>query len=122
MRHAQSEPFDKSFNYRSVIGKLNYLERGSRNDISYAVYQCARFCSDPKKEHGEAIRWLGRYLRQTKDKGTILRPNNIDELEVYVDADFAGNFDKADTQNRDTARSRHGYIIMHKGYPIAWKS
>ena len=75
LRHAQSESFDKSFDYRSVIGKLNYLERGSRSDISYAVHQCARFCSDPKKEHGQAIRWLGRYLRQTRDKGTILKPN-----------------------------------------------
>ena len=98
MRHAQSESFDKSFDYRSVIGKLNYLERGSRSDISYAVHQCARFCSDPKKEHGQAVRWLGRYLRHTRNKGTILKPNLNKGLEVYVDADFAGNFDKTDTQ------------------------
>ena len=122
MRHSQSEPFDKSFDYRSVIGKLNYLERGSRSDISYAVHQCARFCSDPKIEHGKAIRWLGQYLRLTRDKGTILRPEHNRDLEVYVDADFAGNFDKSDTQNRDTARSRHGYIIMYKGCPMSWKS
>ena len=122
LRHSQSEPFDKSFDYRSVIGKLNYLERGSRSDISYAVHQCARFCSDPKIEHGKAIRWLGRYLRLTRDKGTILRPEHNRDLEVYVDADFAGNFDKSDTQNRDTARSRHGYIIMYKGCPMSWKS
>ena len=25
-RHSDSESFDKSFNYRSVIGKMNYLE------------------------------------------------------------------------------------------------
>ena len=122
MRHQDSENFDKSFDYRSIIGKLNYLERGSRSDISYAVHQCARFTSDPKKEHGNAVRWLGRYLRQTKDKGTILKPDPSKDLEVYVDADFAGNYDKNDTQNRDTARSRHGYIIMYKGCPMTWKS
>ena len=77
------------------------MERGSRSDISYAVHQCARFCSDPKKEHGQAIRWLGRYLRHTRDKGTVLKPNLNKGLEVYVDADFAGNFDKTDTQNRE---------------------
>ena len=37
-RHSYSESFDKFFNYRSVIGKINHLERGSRSDISYAVH------------------------------------------------------------------------------------
>jgi hypothetical protein len=32
--HADSEPFDGSFNHRSVIGKLNHLEKGSRSDVS----------------------------------------------------------------------------------------
>ena len=121
-RHADSKAFDGYFNYRSVIGKLNYLERGSRSDIAYIVHQCARFTSDPKKEHAEAIAWLGRYLLGTRDKGTILKPIKGDEMKVYVDADFAGNFDKKDTQNRDTARSRHGYFIMYEGCPITWKS
>ena len=57
-RHSDSQPFDNSFNYRSVIGKLNYLEKATRSDISYAVHQCARFVSDPKVEHGDAVRWL----------------------------------------------------------------
>ena len=54
-RHSDSEDFDNSFNYRSVIGKLNYLEKGSRSDIAYIVHQCARFSSCPKKEHGQAV-------------------------------------------------------------------
>ena len=58
-RHSESEPFDNSFNYRSIIGKLNYLERGSRADISYIVHQCARFASNAKMEHRKAIMWLG---------------------------------------------------------------
>jgi hypothetical protein len=61
-RHSDSEPFDNSFNYRSVIGKLNYLERGSRIDIAYITHQCAQFSTDAKKEHGDALRWLGRYF------------------------------------------------------------
>lgn len=38
-RHDKSEDFDKSFDFRSVIGKLNYLEKGSRNDIAYITHQ-----------------------------------------------------------------------------------
>jgi hypothetical protein len=37
-RHTDSESFDNSFNYRSVIGKLNYLEKATRSDIAYAIY------------------------------------------------------------------------------------
>ena len=43
-------------------------------------------------------------------------------LEPYVDVDFDGNFDKGDTQSRDTVRSGHGYIGIYKGCPISWKS
>ena len=122
-RHSNSPNFDGSFNYRSVIGKLNYLEKATRSDISYAVHQCARFVSDPKTEHGNAVRWLGRYLKGTRDKGTIMRPITKKDLEVFVDASFCGDWDPTDAANdRDTARSRHGYIINYAGCPLLWKS
>ena len=47
-RDEQGTNFDKSFHYRSIIGKLNYLERGTRSDISYITHQCARFAESPK--------------------------------------------------------------------------
>ena len=31
-RHSDSQSFDNSFNYRSVIGKLNYLKKATRSD------------------------------------------------------------------------------------------
>ena len=71
-KHVDSEPFNGLFNYRSVIGKLNYLERGSRPDIAYMTHQCARFTDNPKVEHGKAVQWLGRYLLRIRDKGMIL--------------------------------------------------
>jgi hypothetical protein len=122
-KHSESKPFDNSFNYRSVIGKLNYLEKATRGDISYAVHQCARFVSDPKVEHGEAVRWLGRYLKGTKHNGTIMKPVSDKDLEVFVDASFVGDWDpKEAASDRNTARSRHGYIIKYAGCPILWKS
>ena len=122
-RHRDSEAFDGSFNYRSVIGKLNYLEKATRSDISYAVHQCARFVSDPKREHGDAVRWLGRYLKGTMDKGTIMRPMSDRDLEVHVGASFCGDWDpKEAAVDRDTARSRHGYVISYAGCPLLWKS
>lgn len=121
-RHSESPDFDGAFDYRSVIGKLNYLERGTRSDIAYIVHQCARFTACPKVEHAEALKWLGRYLHGTRNKGTILRPKSDHQLEVYVDADFVGNWNVEEADQRDTARSRHGYYIMYAGCPVSWKS
>ena len=39
-----------------------------------------------------------------------------------MDADFAGTWDKTDTDSRHTARSRYGYIVRLFGCPILWKS
>jgi hypothetical protein len=41
IRHVDSQPFDGHFNYRSVIGKANYLEKSTRPEIAYAIHQCA---------------------------------------------------------------------------------
>jgi len=121
-KHPDSPDFDRHFNYRSVIGKLNYLEKGSRGDIAYAVHQCARFASCPKKEHGEAVKWLGRYLLSTREKGLILKPDLAKSFDVYVDADFVGSWNKKLAEYSETARSRHGYVITYAGCPIVWKS
>ena len=43
-------------------------------------------------------------------------------MEVWVDADFAGNWNRSEIEDRDTARSRHGYVIMYEGCPILHKS
>jgi len=37
-RNRTAPDADLDFNYKSVIGKLNYLERGTRSNIAYATY------------------------------------------------------------------------------------
>jgi hypothetical protein len=101
-----------------VIGKLNFLEKSTRGDISYPVHQCARFSVNLKESHGEAVKRIGRYLMGTLDKGIILNPTE-DSFECYVDADFCGNWN-ANTASEDagTAKSRTGYVIKYAGCPI----
>ena len=120
--HPKSERFDQSFNYRSIIGNLGYLDKGIRSDISYAPHQCTRFAAYPLKEHGESIIWLGRYIHTTMDKGMIYTPKKSQGLQVYIDANFTGNWTRDEIDNVDTARYRQGYIITYSGCPICWKS
>ena len=37
-RHSNSPSFDQSFDFRSVVGMLNYLEKGSRSNIAYITH------------------------------------------------------------------------------------
>jgi hypothetical protein len=83
-------PRQENWNYRSVIGKLNFLAQNTRPDISFAVHQCARFCQAPTALHEMAVKRIICYLFYTKDKGLILHPTKTFNLDMYVDADFVG--------------------------------
>ncbi len=72
------------FDYRQVIGKLLYLEKSTRPDISCAVHQFARFSANPKNKHAEAAKRIGRYLLGTQEKDLVMKPNQ-NGLECWVD-------------------------------------
>ena len=111
------------FHYRSVIGKLNFLEKSTRPDISVSVHQCARFSESPKRSHAEAVKRIGRYLLATRDKGLVIHPNTAWHFDCWVDADFAGNWRQAEAhQDPMTSKSRSGWIIRFAGAPITWAS
>ena len=122
-RDIKAPKFNGSFHYRRVIGKLNFLSKSTRPDIEYAVHQCARFCEDPRKSHGDAIVHLAKYLKGTRDKGLIFDPKKDESLRVYADADFAGNwFPPTAPVDPSTAKSRSGYVILFAGCPLIWAS
>jgi hypothetical protein len=111
-RNPEGEPHKETWSYRSVIGKLNYLEKSSRPDLAYLVHNAARFSSDPKTRHSQAVKRIGRYLLGTQDKGIIFEPDPTRSLEVFSDADFCGLYDP-ETALYDpvTSKPRTGFII-----------
>eukprot|EP00978_Attheya_sp_CCMP212_P034334 scaffold143320_cov71-Attheya_sp.AAC.1 len=116
-------PFKETWNYRSLVGNINFLEKSTRPELAYASHQFARFSSDPKNSHAQAIKQIGRYLMGTRDKGIILKPNPDMGLEDWVDANFCGNWDRKHAlEDPTTARSRSGYIVRYCGCPILWRS
>ena len=122
-RFEHEEEFDERFHYRSIVGKLNFLEKGTRPDIAYATHQCARFSIEPKKSHGDAIEYLCKYLIGTRSEGIILHADPTQSLKVYVDADFAGSYQRMTAiDDPSTAKSRTGYIVQYCGCPIIWVS
>jgi hypothetical protein len=122
-RDLDGKPFDELWDYRSVIGKLNFLEKSIRPEIAYAVHQCARFLSNPRNSHSNAVKYLCCYLMSTKDMGLIMHPDTTKSFEVHVDCDFAGNWVKEDAMNDPSiAKPRTGYIISYRGCLVIWAS
>ena len=61
-------------------------------DLAYSVHQCARFCSDPKASHEQAVKRIIcylLYLRRRKGIGIRYRPDVTKSVETYLDASFA---------------------------------
>eukprot|EP00978_Attheya_sp_CCMP212_P017515 scaffold46797_cov52-Attheya_sp.AAC.1 len=122
-KDVNGNPFNEKWNYRSVVGKLNFLEKLTRPDLAYSIHQCSRFSIDPKESHAQAIKQIGRYLMANRDKGIILKPNPEMGLEDWVNADFCGAWDRQYAmEDPTTARSRSGYAIRYCGCPITWRS
>lgn len=119
----ESGPPRKEFwSYASVIGMLLYLASNSRPDIAFAVHQCARFSHCARACHEQAVKRIARYLKKTRDRGLLMKPNTLLNLEMYADADFAGLWNAEEPHDPVCVKSRTGYIIYLSDVPVLWSS
>ena len=87
LRMFSSEPkFNNGFHCRRTIGKLKFLGKGTRPDVAHAVYQCARFCEDPKASHVLAVKRAFRYLKNAKNEELILNPadDSFKHMQIVI--------------------------------------
>ncbi len=115
-------PREHTWNYRSLIGMLNYLATSTRPDITFAVHQCARFTTNPRHIHELAIQRIVRYLKGTSTKGIILKPSSLHNLDCFVDADFAGTWTISTSELPSSIKSCTGYVITFAFCPVLWSS
>ena len=108
--------------YRGSAGMIRYLANSVRPEIQMAVHQRARFSMKPIRIHELAIVRIGRYIIDNPDCGVIYTVEKSRGLEVYVDADFAGGWNMADSTNTDNVLSITGFLIRYAGCPVIWSS
>jgi hypothetical protein len=60
----------------------------------YATHQIAKYASDPRKTHGEAILYLLQYLMKSRNLGIHFKPDPSKGFECYCNADFSGFWNK----------------------------
>lgn len=98
-----------------MIGALLYISTGTRADISYSVNYLSRFQNSYDETHYKYALRVLKYLYKTKDLKLTFKKNlDIEKLDCFVDADWAG--DQLDR------KSTTGYVIRLFGNTIYWKS
>lgn len=117
-----SPPRKESWSYPSIIGMMLYLASNSRPDIAFAVHQCARFSHCARSPHEQAVKRIARYLKKTRERGLIMKPEIELNLSMYADADFAGLWNAESPHDPVSVKSRTGYIIYLSNVPVLWSS
>jgi hypothetical protein len=89
----------------------------------YAMHQIAKYLSDPRQSHGEAILYLVCYLKKTRDLGLKFKPDPKNGFECYCDTDFSGNWNREFAPvDPNTAKSQSTWIIFYAGHLVSWAS
>jgi len=111
----QNEPRADIILYLRAIGKLMFLQRGTRPDITFPICRLAQFCSDPTIRHWNCVLRVIRYISGTLNY--CIRFGSSERLQGikgFSDSDYAG-----DPEDR---RSTYGFIFILCGGAIAWTS
>jgi hypothetical protein len=92
-----------------------------RPDIVHAIHQLAKYSSNPREPHGEAVIYLICYLKKTQDLGTYFKPDRDKGFKCYCNTDFSGNWNKHLAPfDPSTAKSQSGWIVFYTGCPVIW--
>ena len=96
--------------YQSAVGSLLYVSTGTRPDITYAVNNVAKYCSNPH--------WTACYEISQEDKtshyGLMYSRSKSEACIGYSDSDYAGDL--------DDRKSTSGYLFKLAGAVISWRS
>lgn len=116
-----SQASDHDINiYQKQIGSLLYLALKTRPDITFAVNNCARYMSNPNKDHFNALNKIWKYLLFYPKLGLIYncQGDNL-ILKGYCDSDWGNDL--------DLRRSTSGYLFSLSSdiginNPLSWNS
>ena len=106
----------KKIPYSSVVGCIMYAMVCTRPNLACGIRVLSRFMLNPGKHHWHAAKWMLRCLKGTVDHGIVYGRVNksADQVQGYVDSDFAGKLDKR--------RSITGYVYILCGGAVSCKA
>jgi hypothetical protein len=87
-----------------------------------AMHQTAHLSIKAMQSHKLAIMQIERYLCNNSEGGITYKVDKMKGLEVYADANFAGGWNVADSENADCVLSRTGFVVCYANCPVIWCS
>ena len=78
--------------YASAVGSLMYAMLCTRPDICYSVGMVSRYQSNSGPKHWQAIKYILKYLRRTKDYMLVYRCGDLIPIgytNSYFQSDFS---------------------------------
>lgn len=110
----KSSVCDKKLLYQQLIGSMMYLAVLTRPDIVFSVNYLSQFNNCYTDEHWTYAKRVLKYLKTTKDFCLVFNKNGNNQLEAYVDADWASN--------QIDRKSYTGYFFQLAGCAVAWET
>ena len=104
---------DRTENFQSITGSLNWLAIKTRPDIQLATSKLQRQTCAPSVADLQTSKALLRYLKSHSNYGITLSKDPARGIELYTDAAHQDNPD---------GKSTEAHILMFHGAPIAWSS
>lgn len=112
-KEEETERLPNNHQFASLIGGLLYIAVNTRPDIAVAVSILGRKTSNPSQDDWNEAKRVLRYLKGTIDHRLVLGIDSS-QLEVFVDADWAG-----DSKDR---KSTSGFLFRYAGGMIGWNA
>ncbi|MBW0506779.1 hypothetical protein O181_046494 [Austropuccinia psidii MF-1] len=110
------KPEHPPFNYRQVIGLLQYLVQCTRPDLAYSISFVSQLLESPKYRHYQAVIHVLKYLNFIKNLelrlGCKKLTHSLGEIICFTNSDWGGAKEN---------RSFSGSIIYYHG-SLGWRS
>ncbi|XP_019077636.2 secreted RxLR effector protein 161-like [Vitis vinifera] len=107
------DPIDNVFEYRSVVGALQYITI-TRPKIAFSVNKVCQFMQKPLDTHWKVVKQILRYLNGITDLGIVLKPSEAMNLVGFCDVDWGSDV--------DDRRSTSGHCVFLGKNLVSWSS
>ena len=100
--------------YQQTVGTLIHTAVYARPDVAFAVKELSQHMTSHSEIHHQAANRVMMYLNTTKYHALFAKKTKEFKIEIYTDADWAGN--------PVTRRSTTGFIAMVNGMIVTYYS
>lgn len=104
---------DNVYEYRQLVGCLNYLSLCTRPDITFSYSQLSQYLCNFNKSHWIAAKRVLSYLAGTINYGLCFYKSDKLNVRAYADADWGNSVDR---------KSYTGYIVKIGNNVVSWES